>query len=469
MKIVENIKTYKNAKFVVGIILILPVLLFFQTFQTNAYKTGDKQLFENFAMGTEAFVINRIAVTDKLGPSSFEGMLGRIPELDNFQTAPVKLYRGRTKLDIYYNSFYNYLTEENFKPYYSNMGVQGRFFAWLYTKDILSPGIKFQNYRFIFSLVSSLVFAFFCFWVFKKFGILIWCFLVLTIMQLDWIVASASHLFWFLGLMFIPFVANFYILSANRISKRKIIFLLFIISYIFSLIKCLVSGFEVIPTFLVLNTLPVFFFVFDKSKTLIFSTIAFSIISVASLSGVLTSMLYQAHKISAITGDKDAGIKHLKSSFLRRSKAKIRPNMRKQIKESYLVSKVDVIKKYLPSEMLQMNILGVKIKFIAKKLLIFLFAISILTLMLRWLLHFNFTKELYGLILMTTISVVGPLSMFVVFSSLSYLHPHLVPITWSMPFGFLFVILVVKFIIEVIDNFAKIYKRKKPELVYSPN
>jgi len=80
-----------HSKIGLFILFLLPCFLFFKAFQNNAFTTCDPKRYEIFAMGSETFVLNRIALTDKFGSDTFAGLLGRIPELDNFNKAPVKL------------------------------------------------------------------------------------------------------------------------------------------------------------------------------------------------------------------------------------------------------------------------------------------------------------------------------------------------------------------------------------------
>ena len=452
MNIYDKIVKYRTSKLVLFILFVLPCFLFFKSFQNNSFKTCDAKLFEIFAMGTEAFVINRIALTDKFSDESYIGLLGRIPELDNIKKAPIKLYKGRSKLDNYYGKFYKYLKEDNFKPYLSNMGIQGNFLAFLYINNILEPGDNFQNYRALFSIVASIVFAFFSFWVLMRLGFLVYLLNVFTIIQLDWIVTSASHMFWFVGLMFVPFVLNLFIIPKCFSKSKKLFLYLFLLNFAFTLLKCLVSGFEIIPTFLVMNTLPIFYFLCLKKCSLKIIGIIFFVISSASILGVSGSMAYQSYKIVEYTGNSSAGLDHLKSSFLRRSKAKIRPNMPQRIKDSYRVSKLDVIKKYLPVEVLSISLFGSSYKIKAKLLILLLVFISIFLGLNQIFRFFLFSNKVFGLLLMNWVALFGSLSMYVVFSSLSYLHPHLVPISWSVPFAISMSLLVGRFVTEPIFN-----------------
>jgi len=466
LKIYNKITNKRNSKLIVLTLFVLPCLLFFKTFQSNAFDTCDPKLFEIFAMGTEAFVINRIALTHKFSKDEYIGLLGRIPELDNFKKAPVKLYRGRSKLDNYFIAFYDYLEKDNFKPYFSNMGIQGNFLASIYKNNILEPGINFQNYRGLFSIFSSLVFALFCIWVFMRHGFIAYLVSIFTIIQLDWIVASSSNMFWFVGLMFVPFVLNLFILPKCVSNSKRIFLALFLMNFIFVLLKCLFSGFEIIPTYLVMNTLPVFYYLFIRKYTLKILGISFLVISLASILGVGASMAYQSHKIAQYTGNSSAGIKHLKSSFLRRSKAKIKPFMPERIKESYRVSKLEVIKKYLPYEILSVDIIGNTYKIRAIHLIWILVFITLIVTLSKAFNLLLFSQEMLGLLLMNWVALFGTLSMYYVFSSLSYLHPHLVPICWSTPFAITLALLVSIFISELLKyaRFMMINRKLKPRI-----
>ncbi len=417
------------------------------SFQANKFGLCDPVLFEKFAMGTEAFVINRIALTSKFGSDAYGGFAGRIPELDKVKTAPVKLYRGKTRLSEYYNKFYDYLTLENFKPYYSNVCEQGNFLAWVYTSGLLSPGANFSNYRWIFSLISALILSLVIYEFYKIFGIGISAVILLCIIQLDWLVCSASHLFWFTGWFFLPFALNMMLLRKFATRYKLLIPALLGLNLILSFSKCLISGFEVIPTFLVLTTLPAFIYFFKNKYKPLIGAVIFLSISLGSLGGAMSSIVYQMAKIDNQKGIKGAGYDHIVSSYNRRSGSGnlVKPHMRQKVKDSHTASAMDIIKLYLPSK-----VMTVFNKSITAIMLLWLFIIlSLTSFIVQFIIKLrNFSRNYWGLLFMTGASIFGPISMFVFFKSLSYLHPHLVPITWSLPFAFLVIALSYQFVYE---------------------
>jgi len=399
-------------------------------------------------MGTESFIINRIAVSEKLGPDAFAGFTGRIPQMDNTASASIRVRRGRSVLDQYYKTFYSYLTPENFKPYLSNPAFQSKLFAFLKANQI-SSGENFKRYRAILSVFSAIVFSFLVVFLTCEFGMVEACLCVLAILQLDWIIASASHFFWFSGLMFAPFVFNLFALRLKNWFSFKYFVFIFVFNLILSLSKCLTSGFEVIPSFLVMSCLPPFYYYFSKSWKPRKFFYAFLLLSVSSLTGVGAAMTIHAQQIDILKGEDGAGKKHLLSSFTRRStgKNRIRPNLPDRIKESYSVSAIDVINKYYNEPLITWNT-GPRstIPILSSNYLIYILS----GLSLFWFLRFFFKKfanpfsgKVKGLIFMSWVAVLAPLSMFVSFKSLSWLHPHLVPITWNMPFSILIMLLLI--------------------------
>lgn len=442
--------------------LILSFSFFYSSFQKNILEFASPRMVEVFAMGTESFIINRIAITEREGKKAYAGFLGRIPEMDNTPQARIKVPRGRSNLDAYYNYFNTYVGEYPFKPYMSNLGLQARILAWLKNSNLLDSGENFSNYRAIFSFISALIFAMFCFYFLKEFGSFVAIFLVLYIAQLDWIVSSAAHMFWFSGLMFVPFISNFFLLKRIKESNStiKFLFTAIILTYSFSFLKCLSSGYEVISSFLVMNTIPVFYYwIKDRWKILRFLVVFISI-SFVSLAGVFSSMVIQAHQIDVLKSEAGAGKNHLLSSYFRRSSGKgIRPNMPDRVKESYRVSSFDVIKKYWNSSLVTLNDNYHNPKGILKANALVL-TLVIITLIYLMVLYLGFVdKILEGLLICTWVSLISPLSMFVLFKSLSWLHPHLVPITWNMPFSILMAVIVLYVLKKLIVRFKYVLIR----------
>lgn len=460
---ISSIKRYRflgNTLF-----FILSFSFFYSSFQKNIFEFASPRMVEVFAMGTESFIINRIAMTEMEGNDAYAGFLGRIPEMDNTPQARIKVPRGRSNLDAYYNYFNTYVGKYPFKPYMSNLGLQARILAWLKTNDLLNTGENFGNYRAIFSSISAFIFTIFCFYILIEFGSFIAIFLVLYIAQLDWVVSSVAHMFWFSGLMFVPFISNLFFLKKLKEgnSKIKYLFIALIITYSFSFLKCLSSGYEVISSFLVMNTIPIFYYwIKDRWKVLRF-LIVFISISFVSLAGVFSSMVIQAQQIDVLKSEAGAGKKHLLSSYFRRSSGKgIRPNMPDRVKESYRVSSLDVIKKYWNSSLVTLNDNYHNPKGLVKasRLVVLLLIITVIYLILLYMDNKLYNDNiLEGLLICTWVSLISPLSMFVLFKSLSWLHPHLVPITWNMPFSILMAVIVLYILKKSIVRFKYVLSR----------
>ena len=439
-------------------------LLLYLGFQSNHFELSDERQFQIFAQGTDAFVINRIAVSDKLGPQAYNGFVGRVPDMDIGRAKGKGIRRGKSQLDVYYKQFYNIVNQNNFKPYYSNLAIQSQFLSYLKRKSILSPGVNFNHYRSIFSFIGAITFLLFLIFLEKEFGWIPSFVAFIAIVQSDWLMASGAHFFWFSAFMFLPFVLNFFILKRYHYQLTKCLIILFVINTILCLMKSLISGFEVIPTFLVLTTLPVFYAFLSYRIKIISAIMLFCGVSMAALSGTGLGIVYQAKQISILEGKPDAGMKHFKNSFFRRSsgKGRIRPNMPERIKQSYRVSSLDVINKYWKTVQYTRGDLRNKKAFLRSDQIFYtlcFFTIIAFIVSIRKVTRF-LSSQFWGLLLMTWVSLIGPLSMFVVFKSLSWIHPHLVPVTWMMPFCILVSIVVAVFFS---DLFRKISFYKSPE------
>ena len=187
--------------------------------------------------------------------------------------------------------------------------------------------------------------------------------------------------------------------------------------------------YEVISSFLVMNTIPVFYYwIKDRWKILRFLVVFISI-SFVSLDCVFSCMVIQAHQIDVLKSEAGAGKNHLLSSYFRRSSGKgIRPNMPDRVKESYRVSSFDVIKKYWNSSLVTLNDNYHNPKGIIKANALVL-TLVIITLIYLMVLYLGFVdKILEGLLICTWVSLISPLSMFVLFKSLSWQ-------LWTKSFG----------------------------------
>ena len=340
-------------------------------------------------------------------------------------------------MDDYYLKFLHIVNEENYKPYYSNLGLQGSIFGNFNKTGFLKPGQNFNNYKAILSVISAVIFTFLIIWVISNFGYIIGLSGFFFILQIDWLTVSASHFFWFSGLMFAAFVFNlFFIKKIERWKPDYInLLLLFIGNLIFSFSKCLSSGFEVIPTFLIMSTLPVFYYSIRFKYSIKLFTLLFVLVSGALLIGAASTMLIQAQKIDKVEMRSGAGFEHLISSYARRTSGsqKIRMNMRPKIKRSYTITAFEVVKMYWHSDIGKINVMNNKLEI---KSSFFTYSLLLIS-MISILLYNRFSRHFFAILITSWISILAPLSMFLLFKSLSFLHPHLVPITWNMPFTIL--------------------------------
>ena len=79
------------------------------------------------------------------------------------------------------------------------------------------------------------------------------------------------------------------------------------------------SGFEFIPTFLIMTTLPVFYYFLAQGQKIKKALISFLIISGGALCGTMATMLVQVERLEKIEGSKEAGWNYIVKSFFRRT------------------------------------------------------------------------------------------------------------------------------------------------------
>ena len=208
-----------------GLVFSLLGLCLFLSFQSNFFETCNKKRFEGFSRAMQVWVVHRIVASEKFGNQSLGGFIGIVPRMSKNPDLNVNHIKGRSKLDLCYQTGKKYLELQDFKPYRSNVSIQGQFFAWLKINSILSPGKNFRHFLGLNSIFGTVTFLLFLYWVAIEFKWIIAFITGVFIMQLDWIVASVSNLYFMTWSFFPPFIFNLFFLRQTTLSSKDLIIL----------------------------------------------------------------------------------------------------------------------------------------------------------------------------------------------------------------------------------------------------
>ncbi len=405
----------------ISLFLVLTSLLTF-TFSTNFLNKNDSEFVNGFGRDSETLVLGKILAdryrinTDNFGLGFFT--LGKY----EYTTEKVLQSYSLFSLNTYSRDF-------NFKRYTSQYGLQGHFFSLLTNR----LGIDTVNtLRFINILIFSIVLSILIILISKTYGFLLGSVFTIVFVSSPWITAFAGNLYWVPFTWFLP--ALFSILLFRN-SKLFYIYLPLIFLSVF--IKSL-SGYEFLSTILIFT---VFVWIIElimnqqKQRKTIF--IQLIIISIVCLTAFILAIFIHA---SIRNNDVFLGINTIwTQDVLRRTYSTDSTFLDIVYRDSILATPLQVLQKYF-------NWDTPIILYVNGKLFVPIIITS------TCILIFNSLKKKKNCQrdwLLFIVTLICPLSWFILAKAHSFIHTHINFVLWY--FGFIQVIfyIIIKFIIEV--------------------
>jgi hypothetical protein len=405
--------------FVCGTFFLLPSLGY------DKWRIVESKYYENWQIRYDRVVIARLVKTREAGFLSSGGLLG----LGDVQNWDWNTETNRHQYDVYLNG-------ENFKsylPYKSHPGFQGIVFG-TFDQFANFPGTQnLKIFRGSVALASAIILALFSAGVAVEFGWLAGIFILLFSLFSEWTILPAGSIYWNLWAFYLPFVTSIFLLAdatkKNSYNTTKIHWAIFIAT----LLKILFNGFELITTVLVMTTVPfVFYAIYNKWKWKVFIsriTKTGGILMAATVTGLFILSL----QIAANDGAFSSSIYYVLSTFDRRAIGD--PEVLRILSRGTDVTILSVIKTYLGINAFNTQTLP-SIWQVPYWKLVCLFALFTGVFIVRFKLGIRSSSSQKGvaLVITTWYSLAAPLSWFIIFKPASFIHPHLFPMAWQMPF-----------------------------------
>lgn len=404
-----------------------PILMFFLVFSflflgfyRNQWHMASKKKFSLFQKDVEGYVIARMVWTRQNGLLSNGGLLGWgdvNPEDVNE--------------DDYQNQYKVYLQGLSFKTYWqkeSHPGFQGLFFSIL---DRLSPFTPLNNYR-LFRMFTSGLFALtltgLIGWFYQETGWLSALFVLLSILTSQWMTVFGRNLFFVCGFFYLPML--FLLLRLQKEKNGKVLShtQLFWLVFAFTLLKCLFNGYDFILPTLSMVVIPLLFYGISEKWNRDTFIKRFSIVVIALLTAILVSFVILSLQVAHSIGSFQDGINAIIKTINIRTIASDQslPTFDENVaKASYW----SILKIYLSES----YFLNLQVPYYAIMIGFAVFSLVDVMLVRRKSAQNRF---LIGdaLLATTWLSLLGPLSWYIIFKSVSYYHAHMNYLPWHMPF-----------------------------------
>ncbi len=398
---------------------------------------------------SESLVLGRLVKSRKDGLLSSGGLVGRF--LD-YPHPPADITSGQ-----YRRSYLNMLDTSNkfshayqykiyfdesldnkvnrFVTYNSQSGGQA-FVLGIFDKII--PGTNAFKLKFFYrltALLTTLAVFLIIFWFYREFGVYTGWFLVFCFAFFSYPTLSAKSIWWVPWAFYIPFLLILYSFYMEDISCKKLSFLfIFLLSFSGMLIKIFLNGFEFISSTIVMAAIPLFYYDIKNKwglRKLIYRLIAFG--GGVALSCIISIILLSFQFVLAGETFSD-GIYHIYNVLLKRTYITISPTY----EESVSAPVYNVVAYYITKPPI-INFSGIGIYYsisIKYFLLVFLAVTLIWLFFIRRLRINGDCIKINALTATLWISILAPLSWFVLFKAHSSDHKLQDPIVWFMPFMF---------------------------------
>ena len=422
--------------------------------------------YHTFQYDSESLVVGRLRVSESEGLGSRGGFLGWVGP----PPANVDFYWYQ--YDVF-NNFGDYTTYE---PYLSQPAGQAFIYGLLCKITGLSGNAALEMLWWLVSMFSAAMFTFFIAWVFKRWGWVGAIFTALSIVFSQWVTAFGYNLYWILGAFYLPFVVALGYLERYQHKVKHVLCADFFVMFFAMALKCLLNGFEFITTILVMAVTPwVFYAVVDAWDFRQFLRRAIAA-SGGALAAVITTIAWLSVQLSFVKGSIIEGFSYILWSFGKRSHG-AGNEFDPIYAESLVSSQWDVLATYWNghafnlahwfSHPLWQYVSRVSFGFC---LLVFI--------MFTWIVYksntirqnSSFFRQQKALSAMLWISLLAPLSWFVIFKGHSYLHAHMNHIVWHFPFMLLGAVFTGSTLWFLIRNFKNLsynyFKHLKKKAIY---
>ncbi len=404
-------------------LLLLAAASLFLGFYRNQWGVVREKKFSLFQKGDESYVIARIVMARQSGLLSHGGLLGW-GDLD-VDPADVADPQYQHQYDVYFagGQFQTYL------PKQSHPGFQGLLFSLL---DRLSPAAPIDNLRFFRTLNSALfalVLTGSIAWFFRVLGLFPAIMVFGSIISSGWMTLFGRNLFFVTWIFYLPFLVLLWRLERERDGRKLRDGGLSLLVLAMILLKCLFNGYDFILPTLGMAASPILFYALRDQWNREQFIRRLLITAGGALLGILISLLILSIQNMAVAGSLQGGIQYIVETYERRTLGGD-PSIPSLYEEAFRASTWSILKTYFSESYfgkLYFPYYGVTALFAG---------VSVLYLAVQKLRPGDAIERSKGAALLGTtwLSLLSPVSWYVIFKSVAYFHTHMNYLPFHMPF-----------------------------------
>lgn len=434
MKLAESLKIFFLCAFT--------TVSLFLSFFVNYWGVAEQAWFETYQHDSESYIIGRMVQSAQQGIFS----AGGLPGFGSLDDIPVRAI-DQPFADQYL-AYMNHLSFGTYATTHSQIGGQGLLFSLLNNLITASPQHKLRLFYALTALLTAMIITAIIVWFYLEFGLLVAMFVLFSALFSQWLTVFARNLWWSLWSFYVPVVAMMYYIRTKPTLSTVQMFTIGIIVFVTVFVKCLITGYEYITTTLVMMVVPIVYYLMCARVNRQLALQCLALIGVSACLSILFSFGILCMQIAAVEGDVWAGVNHIVYSFQKRTH--IEPidwevgDLPADFAPSLEANTITVVGKYFIGTYFDATNYLPASPFVAKYWLkiryIYLFGLFVLvSIVLYYRLQRHGGAEAVkqrALLTTTWVSMLAPLSWFVIFKAHSYIHTHMNFIVWQMPFIF---------------------------------
>ena len=441
-------------------------VLFFLSFTFNIFRISSSE-YNRFDRGSEGYTLGRIIMTEVDGFMSHGGLPANyvyyryLPD-ENGNAVTTELWEAAEgKQENLKNFPHSMVQAQMYDDYINNRKVvdgwqdiymtqpnmMGNVYGLLHILLPIDNTYKLNLFRIVNLLLTALAFFLIVFWVCRNYGPKIGTGVCLLLLFSPWLMRFSHNLWWALWSFYIPFITMLFVLDKkkkypDKVSDTKVYIYLIIAVFV----KFLITGAEFITSTAVMAVCPIIYHAIEHKNDLKQGLSFFLKSSLAVILGFVFGFCFLFIQIKLYIGTWSAGLEHFVFSFTKRS-------VTGGSMEGNGV--LDVLWIYLKE--------GSIFSWHFFPYITFGFGIFILiTLGASFFLKkmsktesVSVRRRNLALIVTTLISLLGPLSWYVMFVQHAYTHQLFDYIVWYMPFCIYAFIVLSTLFVGVLEKVKK--------------
>lgn len=394
------------------IVFFIVFISLFLSFQKNVFNAVGDYEFYTFQKDSEDLIYSKIIASED-NQIFNGGFLGRYSLINkDYEKGDIrKVFKGEIERS----------NLGDFKGYYPQIGLQGRFFSLISKIIPFSNNIKITIFESINSFLMSFFITVLCMWIKKEFGNISFVFVLFVTLYNPWLTQGARNLYWCFWIYIAIFVCNLLILDYIIDLNKQLKYTRYL-TFVLIFIKC-GFGYEFITTALILSELPVIYMTIKNQWTRKRFLVLFTNIAIAGLLAFFLNIV----TLFILAYIANLGSDIYTSLFNSVQKRTGLGGINNLPKEHYLSLNSNVFR------ILITYILDSKPSIFLKQNMLSILSLSSIIILCK----FDVIKEnrkVLALFITTCISSLSIISWLVLAKGHAYYHTHINFVLWSLPF-----------------------------------